>query len=140
MDGTTQRPSAPESGAKHLGPLEGKVIGALDPSAVEAATAGLVAAGFPADHIEVVTADDLETLEAPLDRPGLAGLASRFVLSLGDDLDEIEQLRQELADGSHVIGVPVEGDDATQRVRDILRGHGARGITHFGRWTITTFE
>lgn len=122
------------------GSPEGKIFGAVDPAAVETVTAALTAAGFPAAQIDVLTADDLDDVEKPLERPGLGGLVSRFLASMGDDLDEHEKAHQELAAGYVLVGVTAASDDAVQRVRDILREHGAHGITHYGRWTITTFD
>jgi hypothetical protein len=59
---------------------------------------------------------------------------------LGDDLDEMDQARQELAAGHTIISVPVAGDDERRRVRDILRDHGGHWIRHFGHWTITSLD
>lgn len=139
MDSTIEGHSA-ASGGRGPGSPEGKVIAAVAPSAVDAAMTALEAAGFAADQIDLVTPADLEHLESPLDRPGFGGLVGRFVLSLGDDLDEIEAMREELAAGDVLIGVQVEGHEAVLQVRDILLEHGGHGIIHFGRWTITTFE
>jgi hypothetical protein len=125
---STRRPTYPE----------GKVIGTLDAAAVDAVTAALTAAGFAADQIGVFTAADAEGIEPPLDQPGLPGLIDRFLLSLGSDLDWLERARRELAAGHVIVSVPVEGDDAQDRVRDILRDHGAQSITYFGRWSITS--
>ena len=140
MDGTTQDRTAHAPGARRIGSPEGKVIGAVDPAAVEAVTAALVAAGFAADTIDVVTRDDLADADAPIDRPGVHGLISRILFSMGDELDELERMRQELADGKSLIGVPAQGDEAVHRARDVLRDQGAQGITHFGRWVITSFS
>jgi hypothetical protein len=128
--------SAPS--AKHEGQPTGSVIGALDAEAVDVVTAALTAAGFPDDQITVVSAGDVEGMETPLNRSGLRGLVGRFVLSLGDDLDDLEQMRQELAAGHVLVFVPVEGDDERLRVRDILRDHGGHSIRHYGHWTITS--
>jgi hypothetical protein len=121
---------------KHPGSPQGKVIGSVDPSQVEAVKDALVAAGFPADTIDSVRSEDLDDLHAPIDRPGVAGLVNRFLFSLGDDLDELERSRQELRAGRTLIGVRVQGDDAVHRAADIFRDHGADWITHFGSWTI----
>ena len=139
MDATPRDRSSSEDG-ESLGSLEGKVIGAVQPTVVSEVTAALEAAGFPADEIDVVTSEDIAALDASIDRPGLSGLVSRFVFSIGDDLDEIQQAREELAAGLILIGVAADGDESVHRVRDILREHGSQSIVHFGRWTITTFE
>jgi hypothetical protein len=116
------------------------VIGAFAPDAVELVTAALVAAGFAADQVDLMTADDLQNLDTPINRPGLTGSLGRFLLSLGDDLDELEKARQELASGHVLVGVPAMGSESIHRVRDAMREHGGHGITHFGRWAITTFD
>jgi hypothetical protein len=140
LDETTRDQPSPAAGSKHPGSPQGKVIGAVEPVQVEATTAALVAAGFPAVQIDVVTADALAEIEAPLDRPGIGGLVGRFLLSMGDDLDELERFRDELEVGHVLVGVPAQGDEAVHRVRDILREHGGHGIVYYGRWTITTFD
>jgi hypothetical protein len=132
--------SARSSDRGHRHSPVGKVIGAVPPEAVESATAALMAAGFVADELEVVTADHLDEFETPLEQPGPGGVLSRFLLSLGDDLDELEKARQELAAGHVLIGVRVEGMENIRRARDILFEHGGHSIIHFGRWTITTFD
>jgi hypothetical protein len=124
------------SGSGHPGPPEGKVIGSVAATAVEAVTAALAEAGFAADTIDVVSRDELEDLEAPIDRPGLRGLVNRFIFSLGDDLDELERARQELQDGRILIGVPVQDEEAMHRAAGVFRVHGSTWVTHFGRWTI----
>jgi hypothetical protein len=140
MDGTTQDQSARPHRSNPAGSLEGMVIGAVDPAAVDAVRAALQEAGIPGDQIDVVTGNDLDDLHLPIDRAGFAGLVNRFLFSLGDELDELELARQELMDGKVLIGVPARGMEAVHRAREVLRDHGARGITHFGRWTITSFE
>jgi hypothetical protein len=140
MDATPRDRSSSEVGERQLGSLEGKVIGAVQPTEVSDVTTALEAAGYSTDEIDVVTSEDIAALDVPIDRPGLSGLVSRFVFSIGDDLDEIQQAREELAAGLILIGVAADGDESVHRVRDILREHGGQSIVHFGRWTITTFE
>jgi hypothetical protein len=122
----------------HLGLPRGKVVGALEPAAVVAATDALIAAGLAADQIEVTTAADVEGLERPLVHSGLAGLVGRLLLSTGGDLDVMEEARQELLAGHALVSVPVAGDEVMYRVRDVLRAHGGHSIQFFGRWTITS--
>ncbi len=118
----------------------GKVVGALQPGSVEAVTAALADAGFAADQIEVVTAATVTGLLTPLDRTGPPGFVGRFLLSMGDDLDELETARQELDDGHTLIFVPIPGAEARQRARDVLRDHGGHAIRYFGHWTITPLD
>lgn len=128
------------AGSRHSDSPEGKVIGAVSPSAVETVTSALVEAGFPTDQIDVVTSDEIDELDVPINRPGLSGLVNRFLFSMGDDLDQIERARQELAAGQVLVGVPVRGDEAMHRAGKIMRDNGSHWVTHFGRWTITSLE
>jgi hypothetical protein len=132
--------STSESGAKHRGNAKGSVFGAVDAKAVDNVAAALTAAGYGNDQVEVVHASDVEGMETPLNRAGLRGLVGRFVLSLGDDLDQLEQIRQELAAGHVLVMVNVEKDEDRMRVRDILREHGGHSIRHYGHWTITSLD
>ena len=113
---------------------EGKVIGAVEPAAVDAVRESLISAGFAADQIDVVTAADVEDLDVPPDR----SLMSRFLTSVSYQHQELERMRQELRGGHVLVAVPVEGDDAMHRVRGILLANGGHEIQYFGRWTITT--
>lgn len=117
---------------------EGKVIGALDRSAVGAAVTELRASGVSATRVTVATTDDVTGLEAHLTRGGLAGTLGRFVFSLGGELDAMKWIRQELARDRVLIFVTVEGNDARNQVRDIVHHHGSHGLKYFGRWTITS--
>lgn len=130
--------SSQNSEGREIGPPDGKVIGALDPNAVTATTAALVAAGFPADRIDIVTAADLETLQGPFAHDGVRGFVERFILSLGEELNSLGELRTMASNGHTLIGVPVESDDGMQLAAKVLREHGAHTVTHFGRWTITS--
>jgi hypothetical protein len=121
---------------RHESP-EGKVLCSIEASSVEALVAALTAAGFDKDQIDILSAEDIEEMDAPLERPGLRGLMGRVLLSMGDDLDALEQAKQEIADGYTLLGVQVERDDAVHRAAAVMREHGARTITHFGRWTIS---
>jgi hypothetical protein len=125
--------------AHHPGPPDGKVIGALAPASVDAVIAALVAAGYSADHIDTVTGEELEHIETPHNDNRLLGLFERFLLSMGEDLAAMEELRAAALDGAILIGVPVVGDESMHRAGRILLEHGAREVTHFGRWTITSF-
>jgi hypothetical protein len=140
VDSATPNRSSPAAGSRHHGSPEGKIVGAFEPSALDALIPALTEAGFAEDQIDVVTAEDIPQLDAPIDRHGFAGAISRFLFSLGDELDELEQMRTELRSGHILVGVPVQGDEATHRVRTIMRDLGGHGIISFGRWTVTQFE
>jgi hypothetical protein len=131
--------SSTATSAKHT-KSRSSVVGAMDAEAVSLVTAALTEAGFAEDQIQIMTAADVEGMESPLDRTGIRGLVGRFLLSLGDDLDEVEQMRQELAAGHVLVFVPVEGDEERERVRGIFRDHGGHSIRHYGHWTITPLD
>jgi hypothetical protein len=57
-------------------------------------------------------------------------------LSLGDDLDELEQARQELMSGHALIQIRVHEREEQVRAHAILRQHGGHDMHYFGRWTI----
>jgi hypothetical protein len=120
------------------GPPEGKVIGAIHPDTVEKLSAALVVAGFPANQIDVVTPEELERIASPFNERGLRGLVDRFLLSLGEDFDELDDLRQEALAGAVLVGVPVDSEDSMHRAGQIMREHGGHEVTHFGRWKITS--
>ena len=124
----------------HPGPPDGKVIGAVSPSSVDAVKAALLAAGFPDDQIDEVNSEEIEHIVAEHAGNGPVGLFHRFLLSVGEDLAAMEELREAARDGAILIGVPVaEDDDAKYRAGRVLREHGAHEVTHFGRWKITSF-
>lgn len=133
------RGSGDAAAGHHAGPPDGKVIAAVAPEKKDALVAALAAAGYDGGRIDVVTNEDLNELDSPIDRSGLPGLVHRFLFSLGGELDEIEKMRQELAGGHVLIGVPVESEEAARSTAAIMRDNGGHGISHFGRWTITDF-
>lgn len=121
-------------------PSEGKVIASLEPHMLDPATTALVAAGYPPDQIEVITAEDVDGVETPLDQTGFRGLVSRFFLSLGGGLNRLEVAREELAAGRVLVMIAVQDDDEMFRVSDMLRSHGSHRVFYAGRWTITVLS
>jgi len=97
-------------------------------------------AGFTPDRIEVVTAEDVADLDEPIAGSGIRGFLSRFSLSLGDDLDEVEQARHELTYGHALVLVMVDGMDEQERAHAVLREHGGHSMRYFGRWAIATYD
>jgi hypothetical protein len=140
VDSATPKRSSPAVGSRHHGSPEGKIVGAFEPSVLETLIPALVETGIAEDQIDVVTADDIPQLDAPIDRQGFAGAIARFFFSLGDELDELEQMREELRSGHILVGVPVHGEDATRNIRTIMRDQGGHAIVSFGRWTVTQYE
>jgi hypothetical protein len=116
------------------------VAAAIDRNQRDAVVAALTDAGFAPDRIEVVTAEDVSDLDQPIGGSGIRGFLTRFSLSLGDDLDEIEQARQELTYGHALVLVMVDGMAEQDRAHAVLREHGGHAMRYFGRWTITTYE
>ena len=117
-----------------------KVAAAVARDETDGVVAALTEAGFAPDRIEVVTAEDVSDLEEPIGGSGIRGFLTRFSLSLGDDLDEIEQARQELTYGHTLVLVMVDGMGEQDRAHAVLREHGGHAMRYFGRWAVTTYE
>jgi hypothetical protein len=131
----------PPARVRGLGPFpRHKVAAAIDRNQRDAVVAALTDAGFAPDRIEVVTAEDVSDLDEPIGGSGIRGFLTRFSLSLGDELDEIEQARQELTYGHALVLVMVDGMAEQDRAHAVLREHGGHAMRYFGRWTITTYE
>ena len=124
-----------------LGPFpRHKVAAAIDRNQRDAVAGALTDAGFAPDRIEVVTAEDVSDLDEPIGGSGIRGFLTRFSLSLGDELDEIEQARHELTHGHTLILVMVDGMVEQDRAHAVLREHGGHAMRYFGRWAITTYD
>ena len=117
-----------------------KVAAALARDKTDGVVAALEEAGFARDRIEVVTSEDVSDLEEPIGGAGIRGFLTRFSLSLGDELDEIEQARRELTYGHALILVMVDGMAEQERAHAVLREHGGHAMRYFGRWAITSYE
>jgi len=116
------------------------VAAAVDRNETDGVVAALTEAGFPPDRIEVVTAEDVSDLDEPIGGSGIRGFLTRFSLSLGDDLDEIERARQELTYGHALVLVMVDGMAEQDRAHAVLHEHGGHAMRYFGRWAVTTYE
>jgi hypothetical protein len=140
MDNEPQDRTPPARGPG-LGPFpRHKVAAAIDRNQRDAVVGALTDDGFAPDRIEVVTAEDVSDLDEPIGGSGIRGFLTRFSLSLGDELDEIEQARQELTYGHALVLVMVDGMAEQERAHAVLREHGGHAMRYFGRWTITTYE
>ena len=140
MDNEHQDRVPPARGPSHGSfPLH-KVAAAVDHNQTDAVVAALKDASFAPDRIEVVTAEDVSDLDEPIGGSGIRGFLRRFSLSLGDDLDEIEQARQELKYGHALVLVMVHGMAEQDRAHAVLREHGGHAMRYFGRWAITSYE
>ena len=131
-------PSPPARGRPPY-PLS-KIVAAVARAETEGVVAALGDVGFARERIEVVTGEDIPGLDEPIGGSGLHGLLTRLNLSVGADLDEFEQARQELVYGHALILVLVHGDVEQERAHAVLRQHGGHAMHYFGRWTITTLE
>jgi hypothetical protein len=116
------------------------VAAAVAPTDTDGVVAALKEAGLARDRIEVVTADDVPGLDEPIGGIGIRGFLTRFNLSLGDELDELEQARQELMYGHALILVMVDEMAEQERAHAVLREHGGHAARSFGRWAITSYE
>ena len=90
-----------------------QIIAAVARSETDGVVAALRDAGFARDRIVVVIAENVPGLDDPIGGSGLRGLLTRLHLSIGDDLDEFEQARQELLYGHALILVQAVGDVET---------------------------
>lgn len=139
MDNEPQGRTPPASSRGRLPYPLHKVAAAIAPSDTDGVVAALEEVGFARDRIEVVTADDVPGLDEPVGGTGIRGFLTRFNLSLGDDLDELEQARQELMYGHALILVMVDGMAEQERAHAVLREHGGHAMRYFGRWAITSY-
>ena len=117
-----------------------KVVAAVARTETDRVAAALEEAGFAPDRIEVVTAEDVPGLDEPVGGTGIRGFLTRFSLSLGDELDELDQARQELMYGHSLVLVMVDGMAEQERAHAVLREHGGHAMRYFGRWAITSYE
>ena len=131
-------PPAPGPGRRPY-PLH-KVAAAIAPDMTDGVVAALVDAGFASDRIEVVTSEDVADLDEPIGGSGIRGFLTRFNLSLGDDLDQVEQARRELTYGHALVLVMVDGMAEQERAHAVLHEHGGHSMRYFGRWAITTYD
>ena len=117
-----------------------KVVAAVEPASLDQVAAALAEAGLGGERVEIVTADDAPVADEPIGGSGIRGFFERLGLSLGDDLDALEQAREELSQGHALILVAVHDDAERTRVHDILLEHGGHSMRYFGHWTITTLD
>lgn len=117
-----------------------KVVAAVEPARLDEVAAALAEAGLDGDRIEIVTADDATAIDEPIGGSGIRGFFERLGLSLGDDLDALQQARAELSQGHALILVAVHDDAERTRVHDILLEYGGHSMRYFGHWTITALD
>lgn len=89
----------------------------------------LTAAGIPRNSLGLLSGES-----------GAAAIGGRqrrwFEARLSDETSYVDRFEQEIRAGGYVIGVPLaDGSGASRdRVRGILKSHGARFVVTSGRW------
>ncbi len=134
-DSHDRKPPAPGPGRRPF--PHHKVAAAIARDMTDGVVTALKDAGFTQDRIEVVTAEDVSDLDEPIGGSGIRGFLTRFSLSLGDELDEIEQARRELTYGHALVLVMVDGMAEQERAHTVLREHGGHAMRYYGENTIT---
>jgi hypothetical protein len=62
-------------------------------------------------------------------------------MDMGDrDTEYFKEYRKALLEGHTMIGVEIKNDETRDEVRQILKTHGARFITFFGRFVTEVLE
>lgn len=140
MDNRPQDRTPPAPGPGRRPFPHPRVAAAIAPDMTDGVVAALTDAGFARDRIEVVTKEDVSDLDEPIGGSGIRGFLTRFSLSLGDNLDEIDQARRELKYGHALVLVMVDGMAEQDRAHAVLREHGGHSMRYFGRWAITSLE
>ena len=92
--------------------------------------------GFSPDDIGLLTGEaDAEKLDAATGKKGFFAKMLTSGIDIGDrDTEYFKQYRRALLEGDTMIGVEVKNDETRDEVRQILKTHGARFITFFGRF------
>ncbi len=117
-----------------------RLVAAVAPESLGQATAALAEGGLGPDRIDVVTTADVSNLDGPVGGTGFRAFLTRFGLSLGDELDDLEDAHQELRDGHTLIMVLVHNDGERDRAEELLRAHGGHAMRYYGRWSVTNYE
>jgi hypothetical protein len=140
MENESRDGTPPATGRDRLPYPLHKIVAAVARDQADTVATALADAGFAQDRVEVVTADDVSGLDQPVGGSGIRGFLTRFNLSLGDDLDEIDIAREELTYGDALIMVLVHDNAERDRARAVLHEHGGHAMRYFGRWAITSYE
>jgi hypothetical protein len=113
----------------------GSVVAVVtDDATLQDARWRLEAAGFAADHCEVLHGDEgLARIDASGEAHGNVGrLARRLQGVLSDDGDDVRRYAEHLRDGHYVVGVAVGADEAAkQRAADALHAAHAESLTYY---------
>ena len=117
-------------------PRDDRVVAVIDdPGQVTAAIEDLAREGFDREQIFVLSgADGAARLEASGPYRGLLGRLYRFAESvLGEEPEERERYVREVAAGRFFVSVPAD-EGRKSLAAQVLAGHGAHDIEHFGRY------
>ena len=98
--------------------------------------------GLTPDDIGLLAGEaDAEKLDAAVGKKGIFAKLLTSGVDMGDrDTDYFKQYRRAVLDGCTMIGVEVKSDETRDEVRQILKTHGARFITFFGRFVTEVLE
>ena len=98
--------------------------------------------GLTPDDIGLLAGEaDAEKLDAAVGKKGIFAKLLTSGVDMGDrDTDYFKQYRRAVLDGYTMIGVEVKSDETRDEVRQILKTHGARFITFFGRFVTEVLE
>ena len=114
----------------------------LDPDQQQGMVKALNHSGFAPDDIGVLTGlEDAAKLDAVCGKKGFFAKLVAAGVEMGDrDTDYIKRYRTAVRNGQTVIAVAPKDDDTRDRARPILKTHGARFITFFGRFVTQVLE
>jgi tRNA A58 N-methylase Trm61 len=103
----------------------------------EQATQNLYDAGYT--DIEILEGPGAEDILESAERAAspLARAWKRLSLYLSDEDDAVRSAADALRHGHAIVMVYASGQAQQEQAESILRAHGARGMTYFGRWSIT---
>jgi hypothetical protein len=121
-----------------------KVVGIIDDvSDAQAALRDLKAAGFTADHIQVLTGEEgAHRLDPKGDEHGpLAHIVRSTQQLLGDyEIQDATRHAQELLAGHFGIGVTAHYEDERDKARQILKVHHGHFINFYSPWMMENLE
>jgi len=121
-----------------------RVVGIVDSVGdTQGALRDLQAAGFTADEIRVLTAEQgAHRIDVNGDEHGpLAHVVRSVQELLGDyDIEHATRYQQELLTGHFGIGVIARDAEDRGKVRQILKEHHGHFINYYGRWAMENLE
>lgn len=113
-----------------------------DPAEAERARGPLLAAGFPADQVRILsgaTADG-SLADLPTSRGALGHLIRLVQFMTMDQTHDLRLYEAALDDGRAIVAVHCGTRPKLIEARDILAGHGAHFQNHFGRYATEEFS